>query len=75
MICRCPAKETGKRNTYLAAWYDLEIVDVVQDQWRALDDHVLVTPTLFRLSPPVRKIIGDLNEKALVLVALGVKEP
>ncbi len=56
---------------YLTDCYDLEIVDVLQDPRRTLDEGVLVTPTLVRLSPlPVVKIVGDLSEKEQVLSAL-----
>jgi circadian clock protein KaiB len=54
--------------------FELEIVDVLQDPRRALDDGVLVTPTLVRLSPlPAVKIVGDLNEREQVLSALLVE--
>src|SRR5262245_14117691 len=43
---------------------DLEIVDVLADPVRALNDRVLVTPTLVRLSPrPVIKIVDDLKDR------------
>lgn len=59
---------------HLADCYELEVVDVLQDPQRALDEGVLVTPTLVRLSPlPEVKIVGNLSEKAQVLLALGVK--
>ena len=39
---------------------------------RALVEGILVTPTLVRLSPPVRHIVGDLSDRAIVLRALGL---
>ena len=43
--------------------YRLEIVDVLADPLRALNDDVLMTPTLVRLVPtPHSKIIGNLTE-------------
>jgi circadian clock protein KaiB len=50
----------------------LEVVDVLADTQRALRDHVLVTPTLIKLSPaPKAEVVGDLRERALVLLALS----
>lgn len=60
---------------HLAGRRELEVVDVLQEPQRALDDNVLVTPTLVKLSPlPEVKIVGNLSDKARVLSALGVKE-
>ncbi len=50
-------------------------MDLLQDPRRVLNDHILATPTLIKLSPaPVRKIIGDLGEEAKVLLALGLQQ-
>ena len=50
----------------------LEVVDVLVDTERALRDQVLVTPTLIKLAPsPRAEVVGDLRERALVLLALG----
>ena len=50
----------------------LEIVDVLVDTGRALLDQVLVTPTLIRLAPaPKAEVVGNLSERAVVLLALG----
>ena len=55
--------------------HQIEIVDLLQDPRRVLSDKILATPTLIKLSPaPVRKIIGDLGEKAKVLLALGLQQ-
>ena len=51
----------------------LEVIDVLEAPWRALQDGVLVTPTLLRIFPnPMVRIIGDLSERAQVLVALNM---
>ena len=50
-------------------------MDLLQDPRRVLNDHILATPTLIKLSPvPIRKIIGDLGEEAKVLLALGLQQ-
>src|SRR6266436_4996533 len=55
--------------------HQIEIVDLLQDPRRVLSDKILATPTLIKLSPaPVRKIIGDLDEEAKVLLALGLQQ-
>ncbi len=55
---------------HLAGQYELEVVDVGQEPLRALNDGILITPTLVRLSQPIRRIMGDLSETDLVLAAL-----
>jgi len=54
--------------------YKLEIVDVCEHPRRALDDGILVTPSLAKLSPsPGANIIGNLSDTGSVLAALGVE--
>jgi circadian clock protein KaiB len=52
----------------------IEVVDILREPLRALAEGILVTPTLVRLSPPVRHIVGDLSDRAIVLRALGLEE-
>ena len=54
--------------------YKLEIVDVCEHPRRALDDGILVTPSLAKLSPtPGANVIGNLSDTGSVLAALGVQ--
>ena len=54
---------------------EVEIVDALEEPLRTLDDGVLVTPTLLKLAPgPVRTLIGDLSDRASVLLVIGVLE-
>jgi circadian clock protein KaiB len=58
---------------HLKDGYRLEIVDVCEHPRRALDDGVLVTPSLAKLSPtPGANIIGNLADTRGVLAALGL---
>jgi len=58
---------------YLAGKIKLEIIDVLEYPLRALADGILVTPSLTKISPlPGAKIIGNLNDRANVLNALGI---
>ncbi len=53
--------------------FQLEIIDVLETPGRALQDGVLVTPTLLRISPhPVVRVIGDLSEQTSVIAALNL---
>ena len=55
----------------LAGEYDCEVVDVLERPDLAEADRVFATPTLLRLSPPpVRKLIGDLSDRDIVLSSL-----
>ncbi len=53
--------------------YELEIVDCIREPQRALQDGVLVTPTLLKLAPaPEETIIGTLSDARRVALALGL---
>jgi circadian clock protein KaiB len=55
--------------------YKLEIVDVLEQPARALQDNIIATPTLIRLSPgPVVRITGNLSNTSLVISALGLEQ-
>lgn len=50
---------------------EITIYDVLEAFQPALDNRVLVTPTLIRVSPPPRvTILGNLNDTAKVVAAL-----
>ena len=54
--------------------YTLEIIDVLEDPEAAERDRVLATPTLIKeLPPPLRRVIGDLSDRAKVLLGLEVR--
>lgn len=56
--------------------YDLEIIDCLDEPLRALNDGVLVTPTLVRLEPePQRIVIGSLSATEFVADALDIENP
>ncbi len=57
----------------LADRHEIEIVDVLKEPRRALEDGVLLTPMLVKFSPaPIQKIVGSLNQREPVLQALGL---
>jgi circadian clock protein KaiB len=58
----------------LGGQYELEIIDVLEHPQVAEDDKILATPTLIKqLPPPLRRVIGDLSDKAKVLLGLEVR--
>ena len=51
--------------------YALKVIDVLKQPQLAEEDKILATPTLAKiLPPPVRKIIGDLSDRDIVLIGL-----
>ena len=51
--------------------YHLEVRDILEQPQAAMDDDILVTPTLLRLRPPPpRRLIGDLSRRERVLDGL-----
>jgi circadian clock protein KaiB len=58
----------------LADRHEIEIVDVYREPTRALEDGIMMTPTLIKLVPaPVSRIIGTLAQMQPVLLALGLE--
>ena len=54
--------------------YSLEVVDCLRDPLRALEQGVLVTPTLVRVQPePAVTIIGTLRDSHGVMDMLGLR--
>ena len=59
---------------HLPDQHEIEIVDVLKDPARALEDGVYMTPTLIKLAPsPVQKLFGSLSQTETVLAALGLE--
>ena len=57
--------------TEFADTYELEVVDLLEFPLRAIEDGVIVTPTLLRLAPlPMQRVIGNLSDARTVLVML-----
>ena len=53
--------------------HKLEVVDVLENPMRAMAEGVLVTPSLSKLAPlPAVSVVGNLSDRAKVLLALGV---
>jgi circadian clock protein KaiB len=60
--------------TYLPGRHEIEVVDVLQQPARALQDGIFMTPTLIMLAPaPVQRIVGTLSQTHTVLQALGIE--
>lgn len=52
---------------------EVEVVDVIDRPELAESDKILATPTLVRMEPrPIRKLVGDLSDRARVLAALEI---
>jgi circadian clock protein KaiB len=62
-------------NRYLAGRYQIELVDVVKEPDRAMEDRIFLTPTLVKFAPGhVERIVGTLSQTSLVLQVLGLEE-
>lgn len=52
---------------------EVQVVDVLHQPELALQEGILVTPTLLRLSPgPKARVIGNLSDMEVVVHALGL---
>ncbi len=53
--------------------YTLQITDLYEEPTRAREHQIIAAPTLIRHSPlPVRRLVGDLSDQALVLRTLDL---
>lgn len=58
---------------HLAGAYELDVIDIFQQPALAKDDQILAVPTLIRRRPPpLRRFIGDLSNRDVVLSGLGI---
>jgi circadian clock protein KaiB len=54
---------------------ELEIIDVLSDPERGVQDKVLVTPMLVKVEPlPARRLLGNLSSRAALLGVLGLED-
>lgn len=58
---------------YLTGRCDLEVVDVYLHPEATRDFQIVATPTLVKILPePLRRIVGDLSDRARVLASLNI---
>jgi len=54
--------------------YDLDVIDIYQHPEQIKPEQIVVIPTLIKEQPlPLRKMIGDLSNKAQVLIGLDLE--
>jgi len=68
----------GNLNAICSRWlepttYRLEIIDILEEPLRALDDGILVTPTLMADGAGAVSIVGTLSDHGAVVRALGLE--
>ncbi len=71
------AKESLMRicENYLREKYVIEVIDVHKDYKSALENNILLAPTLVIIAPQGEtKIIGSLNDERKILEVLGLSE-
>jgi circadian clock protein KaiB len=60
---------------HLAGRYELLIIDIYQQPELARQEQIIAAPTLIRQRPlPRRQLVGDLSNRAAVLISLGVPQ-
>ena len=58
---------------HLDGHHEIEVIDVFVNPQRALDDGIMMTPTVVRVDlTPMRRVVGNLSESAWVVHALGL---
>jgi circadian clock protein KaiB len=60
---------------HLAGRYELLIIDIYQQPELARQEQIIAAPTLIRQRPlPRRQLVGDLSNRAAVLISLGIPQ-
>ena len=58
---------------HLPGCHAIEIVDIIEEPRRGMEQKVYLTPTLIKVSPaPMRRIVGNLGNVPVILEALGL---
>ena len=58
---------------HLRERYDLEIIDVYQQPSKAASEQIIALPMLLKSFPlPLKRLIGDMSNRAKVLSGLGL---
>ena len=61
---------------HLPGGYDLEVIDILQQPERAKDDQIIAVPVLVKRAPlPLKRILGDLTDRAGVVAGLQLGRP
>lgn len=59
---------------HLKGHYDLKVFDIYQQTALTSDEQIIAVPTLIKKLPkPLRRIIGDLSDREMVLIGLDLK--
>ena len=58
---------------HIKGQYELEVIDVYQEQVSAISEQIIALPLLIKKSPyPQRRLIGDMSDTEKVLKGLGL---
>ena len=58
---------------HLGGRFDLEVIDVYTHPEQTRDFQIVATPTLVKVTPePLRRIVGDLSNRARILSVLSI---
>ncbi len=55
--------------------YTLQKIDVIKNPLTAQEDGIMATPTLFRKTPPMKRVLGDFSDIAKILEHLNIHLP
>jgi circadian clock protein KaiB len=67
------ANLTNLCNRHLAGRHQVEVIDLLENPARALEDGVYMTPTLIKLTPqPEVRFVGSLSDSTPIMINLGL---
>jgi circadian clock protein KaiB len=60
---------------YLKSRYELQVIDIYRQPWRAVEDQIIATPTLIIYgADKISRLVGDLSDYSKVLFVLGINK-
>jgi len=55
--------------------YTLQMIDVIKNPLMAQADGIMATPTLVRMNPPMKRVLGDFSDRTKILESLDIHLP
>ena len=55
--------------------YTLQKIDVIKNPLMAQEDGIIATPTLVRMNPPMKRVLGDFSDMTKILASMDIYLP
>lgn len=55
--------------------YTLQVIDVIKNPLMAQEDGIMATPTLVRMNPPMKRVLGDFSDITKIFASMDIHLP